>query len=843
MKKALAIILIYLSLFTIGLNAQDTIYLNGTNKVSFAVNRQVQLFFTTPTTQFNTATTTIRSVTNVGKILFKPDGSGYIIPLSTFKNGSIVYYYKGNYLERRNLVFITKSVVITPPTATDEYTLKVGSTTSAGVYQNNKLFRTLWSNEYRSAGTYKIVWDKKGDNGQLIVGEYEVQVLSHNMKYTWTANIGNNSRVDTGQHKIRGLATPYSAVECGNFIYFAKGHSEGNSPIFKVKKGDVNYNIPVRESGCGDHDMHTEFSATDGVRIYFAGYDAWSGYWNPNNPPTDTNSRVTSLIYAINLSDDKDYIFTNGKTTKGSLAQCNTYSAAGLIYDDKAMKPTGLAVMTNGNYIYSTHLGKAQIRCYNKLSGAQIGIYNIALGKITIEGNYLYGVLGNSVRKYLINSNGTLTYQNLAIAVNNPIDISVKNGRILVLDGVTMQIRAFNTDGVSLWVFGKLNGYKGNSKVEIDRFGFTDFGTTNFKGYITQLNDGSFWLGNSTNAENLHFTTNRTFIEKISYLPTNYNCGVDKNSTKVSASYLIYDGITGNLTHNFSGRIPFKYSYVNNRDIFSSMATLNGKTFALLNYYPLAPTQDEKVTTIVELTDTGLRYTNIFLDEYRKYNLESNGDLVYYEGDYWGTSGTASIMKRTFNGVSISEPITLYTFPMSASNPFYGCTNSGANSKGIIFAEHYNNKGYHYGKVGQNGWQWQTSKSMPSGYNGDFPKDGRFDATDEVQYAGWCNYVVDSLSVWNYIGEFYRGNQANIWNLYFDNGLMLMQLGMTGPQSEAYSKTSEAPREAAGNMLGAGMIKIGSDYYLFYCDESRHGAIGCFKIENYSSLVLHRIKI
>ena len=89
---------------------------------------------------------------------------------------------------------------------------------------------------------------------------------------------------------------------------------------------------------------------------------------------------------------------------------------------------------------------------------------------------------------------------------------------------------------------------------------------------------------------------------------------------------------------------------------------------------------------------------------------------------------------------------------------------------------------------------------------------------------------------WNYIGDFWKNNQTNIWKLFHKDGLMLLHFGKTGPQSESISGTSDAPIEAAGNAFAGQMVKDGNKLKIYYNDESRHGAIGSFEISGLNTI-------
>ena len=825
--------------------AQDTVYLNGTNPVNFSLNRAVSNY-TVGSIKYATSNYT-KTIANVGRIIFRSNGTGTITPVSNYK---ATWLYTSN-KKIRSITFMTRVVppvdtvvVAVIPAVTTTYTLTTKSTTSAGVYKDGILVRTLWSNVVKNAGTYTPVWDGKDDAGTTVTGgTIKIKVIAHQMSYQWKANIGNTSTIDTGSNKLRGLRSPFSGVEVGNYIYMAKGNTEGNTPIYKVAKSAPSRMIEVR-GGHGGSEMQTEWVCSDGVKVYWAGYDAWSGYWPvENTTPPDTNSRVQSIIYATNVSDDQDYQFQYGLRTKPSLNGYYTYSGIGIVLDDTAARPTGLAVMQSGNYLYSTHKGKGQVKCYNKTTGQLLNTYNLSLAAIAIDGNNLYGIDAHTVKKYTIESNGSLTYANVSIAIGSPINLSAKNGLLLVIDGSTQQVKAFNSNGANLWNLGQTGGYKNSPNVTNDKFQFQEFTKTIIRGYLIQQSDTSFWIGDVGNCRSIHFSKSRTYVEYTGYLPTNYNASaIASEPTRVFAGLLEYNLLTGELVKNWSGNLTSSYNYCTPLGgLFTQIITISGKTFGTIYYYPNAPTDNGKLLEWVELTSTGLRYTGKRLQEWVNYTIETNGDLYYYDGDFYAASGTGYIKKQAYTGLDASNNptwgvATIYkSFPLSIGSPYYACGNY-PNSLGIIFAESRQNEGYHLGRVNNGQYIWKTCKSTTTSYTGDFPKDGTFDVGNNVNLAGWSLHAIDSFAVWNYVGEFWKNAQVNKWNLFHQDGLMLMQLGKTTPEAQVYSNTNDAPREAAGNALTSRIVKIGTEYYIIHCDESVHGALHVFKILNANTI-------
>ena len=112
--KKIIIILSYVLLLQLGLSAQDTIYLNGTTRVNFALGRPVVFYFTNCSTR-QTPSTTVRSVSGLGSIQLKTDGSGYIIPVANL-NQTLKYYSNGNcgFIER-TITFKPQTIIPPPP--------------------------------------------------------------------------------------------------------------------------------------------------------------------------------------------------------------------------------------------------------------------------------------------------------------------------------------------------------------------------------------------------------------------------------------------------------------------------------------------------------------------------------------------------------------------------------------------------------------------------------------------------------------------------------------------------------------------------------------------------------
>jgi hypothetical protein len=747
---------------------------------------------------------------------------------------------------KKLLVFLIllKSTTLLSQYDSSSYYLSTKSTTSAGVYKSGRLIRTLWSNVEKPAGTFQFTWDRKNDSNQSITPPYGIKVVANNLKYRWSANIGNTSRDSVGSNKIRALRTPTDGVEVGNFIYFSTGFVEGNTSTFKIAKNDLKRMIPVRPSQCGDADGEIRFCATDSNLVYWAGLDAWARAWPATNKTApDTNSWVDCFIYATRVSNDNDYTFSSGVTLKPSLAQCRTYSAIGVTLKDTAAKPTGLAVMKTGNYLYLTQLGKGLVKCYNKTTGALVQTISLSLGDICIKDSIVYGIVGNSVRGYKINSNGTLSSTSFNVSITKPINISCGN-LIYVTVASTQQIKAYNTSGTLQWTYGQSGGYKSSPYVTNDKFHFVDYNDLVSKGFTFPCLDGSFWISDAGNARQLRISSNRTYLEGFSYLPMNYNASA--SNKRVFAGFMEFNTDSNKLVANWSGNLKSGYLNIHRRDILSDIFVSNNRTFATIHYYPNGIYDDGgRTPEYVELTDTGIRYTGIRISpNTNRWFINSttpNGDRFRYEYTE-STSGVDTVHKRTFTGLNGSGNPTwgsesvFALVPITPNSPIRYCGEK-INSNLVFFSANWANTGYHLGRVVNNKWVWMTSPSTTRTYTGPMPTSDSFDCGNGVEYAGGRCYNVDSFYAWNYIGEFWKNSQTNVWKLFSQDGLMLYQFGKTGPQSASISGTYDAPIEAAGNGFSGQMVKKSNgNLAVYYNDESRHGAIGSFEISGLNTI-------
>jgi hypothetical protein len=147
--------------------------------------------------------------------------------------------------------------------------------TSAGVYTKDSiLVRTLWSAIDYKAGTHKMSWDGKDDNGHLVTDTaYVIRVLSNQVTYTWEGVLGNTSDSMTGPSVIRMFRRFEGMAILDTTAYFASGYGEGTSSAHKLNLNQPQKKTSILQSYSTD--QNADFVATDGQYVYWAGYDPY----------------------------------------------------------------------------------------------------------------------------------------------------------------------------------------------------------------------------------------------------------------------------------------------------------------------------------------------------------------------------------------------------------------------------------------------------------------------------------------------------------------------------------------------------------------------------------------
>lgn len=766
-----------IALIAMNCSAQDTLFLNGTNKVTKNLSKSVSYYFINCKLWPTASTSTIRTISGVGKVTFTATGSVSFTPTSSNYVGVWTYHLTDCDLTKRSLVVMKKPVapptdtVVYIPAPSNSYILSTASNTSAGVYLlDGTLVRTLWTNKKQNAGTYTVAWDGNDDYGVPVTLPTQKKVISQSITDTWYKHIGNSSSESAARHsRHRGLRGIFDAVEFNGYLYYCTGLPEGESTTKKSSLTDLTTVVEVMPSQYGNINQGTFFLATDGQKVYHGGTDAY------NNP--------LSFVYATDIND-AEVLFSAGESV--TMTWGRTYpKAIDVKYDNNPI--TGLAV---GSYLYVAHT--TGISIINKSTGALISSQNLNLTDLCIDGSFLYGISGNNVNKFTIGSNGALGYVSSTTYAKKPIAISVVGGVIEV------------------------------------SYGFNDFNQYFLRGFITKGANGT-WYGDAT-----QIIRKQNGIEngKISYLPMLYNVCVDRNNpTRVFANWVEYSvnytDMSWTIVKNWFPQLTAPYLPLNDANYnvkgFAPMdvVTVNGRTLALATYFNI---DNSRGLAVVEL---GNSITTVrSFGDWSNISLDVNGDVIEFVNN--------SFVRHVYNGTNYNAPTTISIVPnMDVQGaPQYDISHTNG---AIVYQPEMKWDGRHLGEVRNGKWLYKVAPSYnyPYSSNAYYPTSDTFPTgffPDDMQggrqgYAGGKVYTYDGYVVTGYAGEFWNGSggQVNKWNFYKD-GLMFYQWGVTAWDG------NDGAKMAGNNYMGT-FYKVGNYYYLAYSDESWWGAIQIVKLD------------
>jgi DNA-binding beta-propeller fold protein YncE len=727
---------------------------------------------------------------------------------------------------------------------------------SAGVYDSSdKLIRTLFSGKIFPQNIYTYDWDGKNDQGKTAPkSKYVIKLISNNVNYEWEGAIGNTSDSISGPTKWRGFGLANGLATAGKNVYVAQGYGEFMNSVYRFDVAAPNTKLPVHSKQAGV--QLALATCTDSNYVYWAEWVHSAG------------SRYKSawVIYATRVSDNKEVSFANGIEYTGWMGR--KHSVIGLqdqMTDSLSAKAsTAMAVQRKGIYLFVSRKTGNRVDVYHKQTGAFIRSlgYSRPTGLSVDRNDNLWMVTGDSVvSKFKVQTDGSLSAPMVTIKdLSQPQNVCVSHdgSYVLVADcGTSQQLKAFsNKTGARLWVLGEEGGYRTSAIVTNTRFMFSDITTIDEKPYynipaITFQTDGSFWFADNGNRRIMNFSGNRKYLNQIMYMgttyftkvvggdPTRILCGRMEFSIDYSKPLVKAWKLTRNYGYYADAK---KYS---ERDgIVYAAKFSNGRTYAWFRRAGKLINNWE----IVELTDSGLRFSGILLPSVGLSALANDGSI--FSKTVRTFDQPMQIRKQTVTGFDAKgnplyspEKLFLETPPVLKSSPVewlhlqVAITENGY----YWFFDSYPKdeaNGYHLGAIPEGGNEWQilTAKGTGKTYIGDFPSDGRFDDGNNVNaYAGSQVTTLGKHVVWGYHGEFWKNIQVNKYNHYFENGLFLGQFGVTGVDSSV--KARESAPQMAGNALTPVLVK-GTDgnMYLYHGDESYHAGIHRWKITGLNTI-------
>lgn len=728
------------------------------------------------------------------------------------------------------------------------FTLAGSAKTSAGVFKTDgTLVKTLWNDVQYPAGTHTEYWNSLDDLGLSISSpdvSYQIKVLSNNVNYTWQGTVGNTSTNQTGPTKHRGVYHCMRGLAFnGSYGYFCIGYAEGNPTILKFNVATPNIREYILPEAVSPGDVN--FVAVDSTNAYWGCYNHdYSGAF-VYATSISGNSLVTFPTYGTNINV--------GNTTVNGIGQVND-SNGGI---------TGLAVQKTGNKLFVARAALNQLQVMNKTTGQvlQTLTYTSPKGLSIDSSDNLWMITGtNTVSKYTVNTDGTLTAATLTLSgLIRPLStqVSFDGTLISVADGSTsQQVKFFNNStGASTSTLGTAGGYSSDANVSDSKFYFDDVNGSGLnekskQTFIAFQSDGSFWVNDPGNFRVQHYNSSRVFVDRIMSLGSTYNTFVDKNNiNKVFAEFLEFEidysvqtltGTTGWLLKRSYGPNISVATYDGSPRHQTTLS--NGKTYGFI--------RNGGDFEIVEFPTTGqIRFTGVFTTHGLGSVLCSDGSIQAYD-----EVGTTAYFKRYpltgFDGSnnpiwsSTAEILATAVIDNTVGNPVKPPRTQCFSDLNKVVLFNYITyltyptaiSGYHLGLMNRNAnnvYLWKTEKSTHKNYEGRYPGAGWYDVGNFVNdNGGGQANIVDRNIITSYHGEFWKNSQTNKFNHYYDNGLAIGQFGVTGPE-----KTYSAYPMMAGNANSPIAVKDGStNLYVWHGDESQHAGIHRWKVSGLDTI-------
>jgi hypothetical protein len=727
------------------------------------------------------------------------------------------------------------------------FTLAQASTVSAGVYQGKTLIRTLFSGQVYARGKHTFPVD--GLTSDQLTVKLVANPLVGGMKYKWEGVVGNTSTVSTGPTLYHSNDILNGMVAVGDYMYAFPGYNEQAESLIKFHKNTPNTKVKVHPID----GITVGHAASDGVLVY------WAGQLGP--PQTLTNGIVATVV-----ATDKDYAFVSG-TFK--VTSHYTYNVIG---QSSALDVVnGLAVQKGGKYLFASYAGL--VRTFDKVSGAAVQSLALASpSRLTCapDGSLWVASAGGRVEKYTVGADGTLLATGQAItAVATPISLALSpDGTTLVIaDFAAAQYRFFDTRTLAqTQVLGTGETYVNSPDVKTGKFFFANtkiFREDNYgaaKPFCAFQSDGKFWASDPGNYRFLRYSAKLKYEDQLAFVGYHYSCAADRNNPKrvfrnnleIEVDYskpLGPKNGSWKLVRNWSADLPAGY-----RNQYRHMAGVNtfanGQTFYLAYYEPQRGPQQQE---LVELTPTGLRFTG---------NRFPNTCQLSSDGSIWDIAtklGEPVVWsKRSVTGYDAqgtpvySAPVAVVTGPpRTLDDPIThggGLHPDQVTSTGLVISFCADNgkdnpeedsppygRGWHLGGYlpGATEPLWKACPSTHPAYQGPFPTDGSYDIGNGVNNAGSFMEVVGRSIFWGYTGEFWKGQQTNMYNHFLDNGLFVGQFGVARQNGIKYPDSLPGN---AGNATSGRFVKVGEVVYFYHCDEGQRGGTSRWKITGFDKL-------
>ncbi len=780
------------------------------------------------------------------------------------------------------------------PVITGSYTLAAPAYTTVGIFRKSDpepktLLRTIWFNEYQSAGLHYVYWDGLDDLGNDIIAtnDYEAKVLTHNMAATWET-LGNTSQFNHGATVFNSYSWFVNAAISGDNVYIGESFNEGGARAgFKLLTSDIladtqtcydvlPYATDPNRGNPNDTDLSTEYVCTNGTVTFWGGNDPYAAY--------SPNTLGQSWVFGTYVSNDTNYPFSSGVSEKCGLGK--TYpNAIDVVLNDPTNEITGMCC--NASYLWVARGTTGNIYCYDATTGALLstssGFTNPRkLAYDSSNGGRVWFLQGvNQMVKGTIGALGALSSGSLLIA-DFPTDkqtLAIDNATntlAVICAGSNQQVWFWNisagTPSTNHFAeLGQVGGYAVDSTAANDRFSFTDNSTGQIKGlnqcYIAYDSSSRLYVGDVGSVRMQVFDSSLTFLKTVQMFGALYGVSIDLNdANRGFATAIEFDMTTQQMTANWTAQIPAGF-FSQGYGLFKWCSTLsNGRTYATLEEQGVAPADTyvyelESTGTLrdtgVTINEPGLYFGNYLDKDFTIWNIFSASYAVGQQPiirkkEITGfTGGGDPIYAASWTTVCTLQPITADDCLIDAGNTsFIGITDSGIvvlKNKEITTTSLWHLQGYDV-NTGNLVWSTYRPDSRAGdfagflGYSGAFPDPRYFERGNIVNTNTFNDIqVVEDLVILIYNGENWKAKQTNYFNMYHTIGLPILQFGTDRVTSEAIEVCGE---ESSGNGFSMRMSKVdNTTYNVVNGDESVHSALHHWTVTGIDTIDILTVQI
>ncbi len=752
------------------------------------------------------------------------------------------------------------------------------------------LLRTLYVYEYKLAGTYEIEWDGLDDRGNPVAGsDFEAKILTSNLTDNWYT-VGNTATLNYGATTFAGYSRVVRTVVTGTRIYMGYSFNEGNNNIgmYVDRAVDIQSANYLNFTPSSNYtNLSTEYvcATPNGDYVFYAGVDVGNGH---------------SWVYGIKTSDGTQLALTSG-TSKSAVAGITYPNAIG-ISTNSANTPSGLAC--SNDYLWLACEALDEIYAFDISGATPSGALTSNITAFTAPCELAYHELWDSV--WMLGDNfGT---KGMLLGEVNPVDGDITLGLLTISDfptdkltiaidqtnnvlavisgGSNQYVQGFNiapqypAGSKLLWTLGQTGGYQSTAVVANDRFSFSDYTTGLTKGLETphlsyDNSNGDLLIGdigcNRVQIYNIAYPSyTKTYVDTIQQFPAVY--GVSLNHTNPLKLYIMgheFDITTsGTWTYvrNFMAQIDVDH-YTQGYSDFGWVSTLsNGRTYATLDDNSTYPPNVS--TEIVELTNSGIRYTGVYINESGLFfgNFLDEDFTIWqiYSASY--LAGQTPILRKktitSFDGSNnpvYSGWVTVCTLqPIASDDEIIEAGNAAFNCKfddNIAIVKNkettttaFRHLGAYDMTTGDKLWDILRLTSQPDegaagylGHRGQFPVLHYMEAGNDVQDTFQDVQADGDILLLCFNCEGFKGKQVNYMNFYHKTGIPIRQFGTDRWRSDAIGPYGV---RASGNSGAFRFFYYNADTLIVTRrDEGYHGASQLDIITGVSSIAIQTVDI